>query len=79
MTMKYEDLEKFVRELQLKYESESIPALVLDGEIMRKFGISNYVVNSIKKALGVTGLMTPIDAFRWRFKHDNGNLVKESQ
>ena len=78
MTLKYEDLEKFAEDLRKKYIGlETLPATILDEEIMKRFGLSNYIINNIKKSLGVTRIMTPIDPFKWRLK--NGDMAEESK
>lgn len=65
MTLKYEDLVKFVNELVIDGFEYEIPDMVLIQRIGMRFGISDYTTSNIKKQLHKFGFMSP-----------NGNVWK---
>lgn len=58
MTLKYQNLEQFIHSLRTKGYENEIPESHLDREIGKTFGLSSYVMASIKKALVNYGFIT---------------------
>ena len=74
MTLKLKDLEELRDVLIEKGYDEKVPVAVLEREIGKRFGISNYVITNIKQSLAKWNIMKPIDPFWWRIvKAENSN------
>jgi transposase len=66
MTLKYEELERFIEELKERYKTE-IGDMVFEKEIGKRFGLSKYIVSNVKKNVDRFGLLKPEGSF-WKFK-----------
>ena len=67
MTLKYENLLEFRAILMKEGYTTQIPETVFFNKIMQTFGISDYVIKNIAKAMHKTSLMRPLHNGFWEF------------
>jgi len=58
MTLKWDELRKFIKNVDIKCgKPEKIRLIKIESEIRKEFGVSKYVINNIKEALKDCGFI----------------------
>lgn len=74
MTLTYEKLKNFADELHDRIQRNTISDLLLTREIKIKFGLSNYIVENIKRNLDSMNLLKKVNDNAWVFDIEKHNL-----
>jgi len=67
VTLKYENLEAILNEIRRLGYTNEVPENTLDKVIMRRMGLSTFVISNTKRALRKAELMEPAAIGFWKF------------